>query len=76
MTAKSPRTPTQILAELEEIERYFQASEIDLEQAIARHARAVELAKELSEILKKNEEAFKRISMKDVLGEGAGDLES
>lgn len=72
MSTKKPqqeRTPAAILNELSEIEVYFQTSDLDLDEAISKHARAVKLAKELEVLLKKSEDVFERISAGELQGQ-------
>ncbi|MBU6388896.1 exodeoxyribonuclease VII small subunit [Patescibacteria group bacterium] len=52
---------------LEEIEKYFQLPDIDLEEAISRHKEALKVAKEILEYLDKAENTIKEIDRSEFL---------
>jgi len=58
---------------LEEIERYFQQPTMNLEEAIAKHKEALGIAKEVIAYLKSAETSLEKLSVKELLAEGAGD---
>ena len=51
------------MGELEEIEKYMQLPDIDLDEAIRKHEYATKVAKEIMEYLEKSESVFKKIDM-------------
>jgi len=60
--SKTPFSLSKSLQELEEIERYFQQPDLDLELAIAKHKQALELAKSITEYLNTIESTLETLS--------------
>jgi len=65
MTKQSRKQTIQSkIKELEKIVAYFEAQEIDLDQAIEKYEKASKLVQELNEVLKKYEAKVKKIALR------------
>jgi exonuclease VII small subunit len=66
--ANAPFLLHEKIKQLEEIEHYFQRSDMDLEKAIEKHKEALKISKEILEYLEKAEHALKQIEVTDLRG--------
>lgn len=54
------------IAELEKIEEYFQKPDLDLDEAILQHKKAIELSEEIKKYLDTVESSLKSIDIKNI----------